>query len=50
MEELLNLEHADRQRFIEEISAINRRMNESSAPAPKPASRGISLQEWAGLI
>jgi hypothetical protein len=28
MEEILNLEHADRQRFIREISAINRRLNE----------------------
>jgi hypothetical protein len=28
MEEILNLEHADRQRFVREISAINRRLNE----------------------
>ncbi len=28
MEEILNLEHADRQRFVREISAINQRLNE----------------------
>lgn len=28
MEEILNLEHADRQRYVSEISAINRRLNE----------------------
>lgn len=28
MEEILNLEHADRQRFVREISAINQRMNQ----------------------
>lgn len=28
MEEILNLEHADRQRYLREISAINRRLNE----------------------
>lgn len=41
--DILSLEHGDRQRFIEEISAINRRMNESSAP-----SQGIPLQDWLG--
>ena len=28
MEEILNLEHADRQRYVGEISAINRRLSE----------------------
>jgi hypothetical protein len=28
-EEILSLEHADRRRWVEEISAVNRRMNES---------------------
>lgn len=28
MEEILNLEHADRQRFVTEISSINRRLSE----------------------
>ena len=28
MEEILNLEHADRQRFVREISLINQRLNE----------------------
>jgi hypothetical protein len=42
--DILSLEHGDRQRFIEEISAINRRMNvEQNAPA---ASEGIPLQYW----
>ena len=27
-EEILELEHADRQRFVEEIASINRRLNE----------------------
>ena len=27
-EEILDLEHADRQRFVEEIASINRRLNE----------------------
>jgi hypothetical protein len=46
LEEILNLEHGDRQRFMDEISAINRRMNEPSGPAP---SQGIPLEVWAGL-
>jgi hypothetical protein len=28
MEEILNLEHADRRRFVGQISAINQRLNE----------------------
>jgi hypothetical protein len=46
LEEILNLEHGDRQRFMDEISAINRHMNEASGPAP---SQGIPLEVWAGL-
>ncbi len=42
LDDILNLEHGDRQRFIEEISAINRKMNEGAAPA----SQGIPLQDW----
>lgn len=41
-EDILNLEHGDRQRFIDEISVINRKMNES-ASAP---TQGIPLQDW----
>ncbi|MHB9032854.1 MAG: DUF6760 family protein [Anaerolineae bacterium] len=40
-EDILNLEHGDRQRFIEEISAINRELNASSEP-----TQGIPLQNW----
>jgi hypothetical protein len=46
LEEILNLEHGDRQRFMDEISAINRQMNESSGPQP---SQGVPLEVWAGL-
>ena len=28
LDEILNLEHADRQRFVDEIASINRRLNE----------------------
>jgi hypothetical protein len=41
LEDILNLEHEDRQTFIDEISAINKRMNETPTP-----SRGISLEHW----
>jgi hypothetical protein len=44
--DILNLEHGDRHRFMDEISAINRQMNESSGSAP---SQGIPLEVWAGL-
>ncbi len=44
--DILSLEHGDRQRFIKEISTINREMSEvAAAPAP---SRGISLDQWFG--
>jgi hypothetical protein len=45
-EDILNLEHGDRHRFMDEISAINRQMNESTGPAP---SEGVPLEVWAGL-
>lgn len=41
--EILSLEHGDRQRFIEEISAINKEMSQESTPAP---SRGLPLELW----
>lgn len=41
IQDILTLEHGDRQRFIDEISDINRQMNEASAPA-----KGIPLQDW----
>lgn len=44
LQEILNLEHGDRQRFIDEISAINKRMNSDEAAAAK---QGIPLQFWA---
>jgi hypothetical protein len=28
LDEILDLEHADRQRFVQEIASINRRLNE----------------------
>ncbi len=31
MSDILELEHADRRRWVDEISAINRRMNEAAA-------------------
>jgi hypothetical protein len=37
----LNLEHDDRQIFIDEISAINRKMDGQPAP-----SRGVSIEQW----
>jgi hypothetical protein len=42
---VLALEHADRQQFIEEISAINRRMNESASSSGS-SSKGIPLELW----
>lgn len=42
----MRLEHGDRQRFIEEISAINRQMNEGGE-GYEP-SRGIPLEMWPG--
>ena len=44
LEDILNLEHGDRQRFIKEISAINREMSQAAEP-PMP-SRGIPLELW----
>ena len=41
--DILNLEHGDRQRFMEEISAINRRMNGDVNDA---TAAGIPLQFW----
>jgi hypothetical protein len=41
--DILDLEHGDRQRFIEEISAINRQMSQSSTQ-----SEGIPLELWDG--
>ncbi|MER3513613.1 MAG: hypothetical protein C4310_03805 [Chloroflexota bacterium] len=46
LEDILNLEHGDRQRFIEEISTINRQMNEGSESAE--SSPGIPLEFWPG--
>ncbi len=41
--EILGLEHGDRQRFVEEISAINKEMGQESAPTQ---SKGIPLELW----
>lgn len=46
LDDILRLEHGDRQRFIKEISAINREM--SQAAAPRAPSRGISIDQWFG--
>lgn len=43
--DILSLEHADRQRFIEEISGINRKMNDDARP-----SQGIPLEQWDGNL
>ena len=43
--DILNLEHGDRQRFLEEISAINRRMNSED---DTDSAKGIPLQFWPG--
>lgn len=43
--DILQLEHADRQRFIDEISAINRRMNTEKGT---DAAQGVPLQFWQG--
>ena len=32
-DEILRLEHRDRQRWVAEVARINRRLNEESAPA-----------------
>ncbi len=48
LNDILNLEHGDRQRFVEEISAINRRMNETTGPAPS-LSHGTPLQDLFGM-
>ena len=45
--DILNLEHGDRHRFMDEISAINRQINESTGSPPP--SNGIPLEVWAGL-
>ncbi|MFN8499776.1 MAG: DUF6760 family protein [Anaerolineae bacterium] len=44
--DILNLEHGDRHRFIEQISAINRQMNEDAGGAA--TTEGIPLQFWPG--
>lgn len=49
LEDILNLEHGDRQRFMDEISAINRQINEPSGGSPASGSQGIPLEVWAGL-
>ena len=41
--DILDLEHGDRQRFIEEISAINRQLSQASTQ-----SEGIPLELWDG--
>jgi hypothetical protein len=41
VEDILNLEHEDRQMFIDEISTINKKMNQTPTP-----SRGIPLEQW----
>ncbi len=43
LDDILNLEHADRQRFVEHISAINRQMNQATEPSP---STGIPIELW----
>ena len=39
--DILSLEHGDRQRFIDEISAINRQAN-----GEPTVSKGIPIQDW----
>jgi hypothetical protein len=49
LSDILNLEHGDRHRFMDEISAINRQMNEAAGPSGPEPSKGIPLEVWAGL-
>ena len=48
LDDILNLEHGDRQRFMDEISAINRQMNEGGDAGSPSSSGGIPLQYWPG--
>jgi hypothetical protein len=41
--DIFNLEHADRRRFIEHISAMNRKMNESVETV---SSGAVPLDQW----
>ncbi len=45
MVDILNLEHEDRERFIQEISDINRKSNQGQGSEP---SAGIPLELWPG--
>ncbi len=47
--EILDLEHSDRRRFMDEISAINRQLNEQTDTGGSEPSRGIPLEVWVGL-
>lgn len=44
LQDILNLEHDDRRRFIEQISAINRRMNQVTDP--QLSTGHIPLEFW----
>jgi hypothetical protein len=43
LQDILNLEHADRRRFMEQISAINRQMNQVTEPS---AGGFVPLDYW----
>ena len=44
--EILGLEHADRQRWVEEISAINRRLQQEQEDDAAAASVRAALNSW----
>ena len=46
LQDILNLEHDDRRRFIEQISAINRRMNQVADPTLSTSQ--LPIEFWTG--
>ncbi len=50
MMDILKLEHADRQRFVDQISEINRQMNGQSEPGGySGGSGGVSIDKFFGV-
>ncbi len=48
MLEILKLEHADRHRFVDQISEINRQMNEQGGAVGR-GSAGVSIDKFFGV-
>ncbi len=49
MMDILALEHADRQRFVDEISEINRQMNEGGPSPSGSGPAGIPIDKFFGV-